>query len=167
MKPTAAKKPPFISTLQQLGAMRKKLGRVVLAGGAFDIIHGGHIEHLKKAKLLGDTLVVHIVGNKRVREKKGSHKPLLDENERAFIVSAIKFVDHVFIYNGRHYDQIVIDTIRPDVLFFNKEGFTPEVKRLVGGFKKFRGKIFVDRQAKKNHSSGIFREILARAELRS
>lgn len=67
----------------------------VAVSGYFNPIHKGHIELLKKAKEMGDYLVV-IVNNDHQRELKGS-KPFQDEEERCLIVSAIRYVDEVFL----------------------------------------------------------------------
>ena len=131
---------------------RKKLKKVVLVGGAFDVIHPGHITHLKEAKSLGNTLVVHITGDKRVKEKKGPGRPVFGEKQRAQVVSAIRSVDYVFTYDGRHFDQKVIDAIKPDVIFFNDESYSGREKEIIDNLKNFHGKIMVSR-AKKEDSS--------------
>ncbi len=148
-----------IVSLSKLSKLRRRFEKTVLAGGVFDILHPGHIAHLIKAKSLGKTLIVHITGDKRVREKKGVGRPITPEKYRALIISSLRFVDFVFIYNGKHYDQKIIDTLRPDILFFNKKAFTPEVKLLVNNLKNFSGKIFVDKQEKIFSASKIIKRL--------
>jgi rfaE bifunctional protein nucleotidyltransferase chain/domain len=149
---------PVIS-LNKLKKIRGKLHNVVFVGGAFDILHYGHISHLKLAKQKGDVVIVQIVGNKRVREKKGPGKPILDEKERAKTIAALRFVDYVFIFNGRHYDQKVIDIVKPDILLFNKENFSPATREAAKALKNFNGKIVIDNQKKINSSSKIIKYI--------
>lgn len=146
-----------ILTIKKISLIRPKLKKVILAGGVFNIIHAGHIAHLKKAKSLGNTLIVHITGDKRVKTKKGKDRPFLSERERALIISSLRFIDYVFIYNGRHYDQRIINQIRPDILFFNKEAFNSKVKIAVNDLKNFNGKILVDNQRKINNSSNLLK----------
>ena len=154
--------PAPICDLRRLIAIRRNLSRVVLAGGAFDIFHSGHVTHLRRAKARGRTLIVHVVGNKRVREKKGPGRPIFDERDRAQMIAALRFVDYVFIYNGRHYDQNILTALQPDVLFFHEEAFTPGIKNKVAACKEFRGITVVDRRKKKqNHSSRILATIHA------
>lgn len=144
-----------IVSLNFLQKHRKKFKKLILVGGAFDVIHAGHIRHLKEAKLLGDTLVVQITGDKRVREKKGPGRPFFTEKKRAEIVSAIRFVDYVFINDGRHYDQKILDKIKPDVLFFNQEDYRKWSKEAVRKFKNFKGKIVVSKTKKEDSSSRV------------
>lgn len=73
--------------------MRKPV--VVITSGYFDPIHSGHIECMEQARALGDRLVVIINNDEQARLKKGKHfMPLKD---RIIVVSAIKFVDEVFV----------------------------------------------------------------------
>ncbi|MDO8183495.1 MAG: adenylyltransferase/cytidyltransferase family protein [bacterium] len=155
-------KPKLISiilTLADLAKRRKHFTNVVLVGGVFDILHSGHVNHLKQAKKYGDVLIVHVVGNKRVREKKGPSRPVFDEKERAYIIAALKYVDYVFIYNSRHYDQKIINLLQPDILFFNQEGYTTAISNKVAKLRNFKGKIIVDKQDKINNSSKIIKRI--------
>ncbi|MDP2909622.1 MAG: adenylyltransferase/cytidyltransferase family protein, partial [bacterium] len=108
---------PIVS-VDYLEKERTRLDKVVLVGGGFDVLHEGHIRHLQKAKSLGNILIVHITGDKRIKEKKGPERPVFPELRRAAVISTIKFVDYVFVYNGRHYDQKIIDKLKPDILFF-------------------------------------------------
>lgn len=132
---------------------RKRLKKLVLVGGAWDIIHAGHINQLKKAKSLGDVLVAHIASDNRVREKKGPDRPIFAARKRALVLSALKFVDYVFIYNGRHYDQEVIDKVQPDILFLHKEGYTGEVKENIKKLKGFKGRVVVFKDKKEDSTS--------------
>ena len=70
--------------------MSKK--KVMIVSGYFNPIHKGHIEYFNNAKALADELFV-IVNNDYQRELKGS-KEFQHEQERVFIVSNIKSVDH-------------------------------------------------------------------------
>ena len=67
----------------------------VAASGYFNPLHKGHVEYLQKARALGDYLVV-IVNSDLQRAIKNS-KPFMDEQERMFILGALKCVDEVFL----------------------------------------------------------------------
>jgi len=87
---------------------------VVLANGCFDILHVGHVRYLEGARKLGDTLVVAINSDRSVRALKGPNRPILNENERTTLVSALRCVDHVVVFDEpdvRH----VLDLLRPEI----------------------------------------------------
>ena len=71
----------------------------VYTGGAFDLLHVGHVRLLKKAKELGDYLVVSIMSDEFVERCKGK-KPIFCGSERAEMVSALECVDEVTIVHG-------------------------------------------------------------------
>lgn len=71
---------------------------VVLAVGVFDIFHRGHVEFLKKAKSIGDKLVVVVNGD--VFTEKYKRKPLYSEDDRAEIIKSNSCVDEVYISNS-------------------------------------------------------------------
>lgn len=67
----------------------------IAVSGYFNPIHKGHIELFKRARKIGDYLVV-IVNNDNQRALKGS-KEFQTEEERCAIVEAIRYVDEVFL----------------------------------------------------------------------
>src|SRR6185503_8252890 len=73
--------------------------KVVLANGCFDILHVGHLRYLQGAKALGDVLVVAINSDRSVRAIKDDGRPILDEDERVALVSAIDCVDYVVLFD--------------------------------------------------------------------
>lgn len=85
--------------------MNKKKG--IIVSGYFNPIHKGHIEYFNQAKALADELFV-IVNNDSQRILKGS-KEFQKEQERIFIVSNIKSVDHCILSIDQ--DRTVIKTI--------------------------------------------------------
>ncbi len=93
---------------------RKNRSRIVLANGCFDFFHVGHIRYLVGAKALGDCLIVGINADEQVRKLKGANRPLIPENERAEIISALRFVDYVTIFSEPTVEEL-IRAIRPDI----------------------------------------------------
>jgi cytidyltransferase-like protein len=85
--------------------MTKKKGMIV--SGYFNPIHKGHIEYFNNSKALADELIV-IVNNDHQRTLKGS-KEFQQEQERVFIVSNIKSVDHCILSIDQ--DRTVCKTI--------------------------------------------------------
>ena len=92
--------------------MKKKI--TVAVSGYFNPLHVGHLEMMEKARKLGDRLVV-IVNNDYQVKLKGS-VPFLNQIDRMKIVSAIRWVDKVFLSIDR--DSSVCKSlakVRPDV----------------------------------------------------
>jgi D-beta-D-heptose 7-phosphate kinase/D-beta-D-heptose 1-phosphate adenosyltransferase len=61
--------------------------KVVFTNGVFDLIHSGHVDYLLKAKKLGDVLIVGLNSDESVKRIKGDKRPILKQDERAFILS--------------------------------------------------------------------------------
>ncbi|MFQ5600668.1 MAG: D-glycero-beta-D-manno-heptose-7-phosphate kinase [Candidatus Krumholzibacteriia bacterium] len=89
--------------------------RVVFTNGCFDILHVGHIKLLRKARSLGDLLIVGINDDASVRALKGEMRPLIGESERAHVLAALDCVDFVSIF-PEETPMALIEIIRPDAL---------------------------------------------------
>ena len=87
----------MILKLSELRGLREKTGqqKIVFTGGAFDLIHYGHIKHLRKLKKYGEVVVVALMSDARVRDLKGPGRPILIQMERAIIIDSLKFIDYV------------------------------------------------------------------------
>ena len=92
---------------------RQNGGIIVLANGCFDFFHVGHIRYLAEAKTLGDYLIVGINSDEQVRKLKGDNRPLIPEQERAEIISALRFVDYVTVFPEPTVEEL-IRVLRPD-----------------------------------------------------
>ena len=88
--------------------------QILLANGCFDLFHAGHIRYLAGAKSLGGFLIVGINSDKQVRKLKGEGRPFTPENERAEIISALRFVDAVTVFDEPTVEELIL-AIRPDV----------------------------------------------------
>jgi glycerol-3-phosphate cytidylyltransferase len=86
----------FFENEKQLKTINKGEIRVFVIG-VFDLIHKGHIELLRRAKLLGTTLIVGVNSDAKVSSYK--RQPYISETERLAIVQNIKYVDVAFIMN--------------------------------------------------------------------
>src|SRR3990170_1968539 len=81
-----------------LRSSRKKK-TIVFTNGCFDIIHAGHVRYLKKARSFGDLLVVGLNSDSSVRSLKGETRPIVPEDERAEVLTALSCVDYVVVFN--------------------------------------------------------------------
>jgi D-glycero-beta-D-manno-heptose 1-phosphate adenylyltransferase len=97
---------------EQLKQQNKK---VVFTNGCFDLIHSGHVDYLVKAKEMGDALILALNSDSSIRNIKGDKRPILKQDERAFIVSNLKPVDYVTFFEEDTPAEIINDLI-PDVL---------------------------------------------------
>lgn len=100
--------------------------KVVFTNGCFDILHPGHIDLLERARALGTRLIVGINSDKSVREIKGAPRPFLSQDARASILSALKCVDEVRIFDEPTPAKI-IEEIEPDVLVKGGDWQIPEI----------------------------------------
>ncbi|MCK4739834.1 MAG: D-glycero-beta-D-manno-heptose 1-phosphate adenylyltransferase [Deltaproteobacteria bacterium] len=100
---------------EELSEKKNKNKKVVFTNGCFDIIHAGHVRYLKKARSLGDLLVVGINTDKSVKKIKGEDRPIVDERDRAEVLSALKCVDYVLLFSEPTPIKL-ITAILPDVL---------------------------------------------------
>jgi D-glycero-beta-D-manno-heptose 1-phosphate adenylyltransferase len=87
---------------------------VVLANGCFDILHVGHLRYLQGARALGDVLVVAINSDKSMRSIKDSGRPILGQDERVELVSALRCVDYVVLFDEPAVSR-VLDVLRPAI----------------------------------------------------
>jgi len=99
-------------------AARQHGRRVIHCHGCFDIVHPGHVRHLKYAKALGDILLVTISGDEEVR--KGTGRPLIPEELRAENLAALDCVDWVYI-EERPTALEILSEVQPDVYVKGRE----------------------------------------------
>ena len=105
-----------ISQLSSIVKSLKQAGkRIVFTNGCFDIIHAGHVRYLKEARNLGDVLVVGLNSDESVRTIKGINRPIVPQGERAEVLSSLRDVDYVVIFNEPDpYNTIA--ALKPDIL---------------------------------------------------
>jgi rfaE bifunctional protein nucleotidyltransferase chain/domain len=119
-------------SLTELKAIRSKLKaegkKVVFTNGVFDLIHSGHVDYLLKAKKLGDVLIVGLNSDDSVRRNKGNKRPILKQEERAFVLTNLKPVDYVVFFDEDTPEKLISEII-PDILV---KGADWAVEKIVG-----------------------------------
>lgn len=104
-----------MNELTRLGEFYRKLGKkIVTTNGCFDLMHAGHVRMLTQARRKGDVLVVGLNSDESVRTLKGPSRPLIDENQRVELLSALRMVDHVVVFNGLLPNDM-LEQLKPDV----------------------------------------------------
>jgi len=143
-----------ISTIRRLNP-KIKIG---LAHGVFDLLHYGHLLHLKKAKENCDVLVVSITSAKFVN--KGPNRPQYNDKERMFFLSNLSCVDYVYLSKEKTAEKI-IKNLRPNYYFKGNEyqdqnkDYTNNIKKELNILKSVSGSIFYTKE-KTLSSSNIF-----------
>lgn len=100
--------------LNEISKWHQTNQKIVLTNGCFDLMHVGHLRTFFEAKKLGDILIVGINSDQSVRDLKGKTRPIINENDRAEMVSAIKPVDYVTIFNEKDVSHL-LELIKPHV----------------------------------------------------
>jgi len=88
---------------------------VVFTNGVFDLLHPGHVRYLRKARALGDLLIVGINSDRSVRSNRGPQRPITPEHERAEIIAALSCVNLVLVFDDEA-PHHVIAAVQPNVL---------------------------------------------------
>lgn len=78
---------------------KKENKKIVFTNGCFDIIHSGHCFYLTEAKKLGDILIVGLNTDASVKRLKGETRPVNNEDDRAMVLSCLKPVDYVVLFD--------------------------------------------------------------------
>ena len=127
----------------------------IIVNGTFDIVHSGHLALLNYARSLGDYLIVAIDSDRRVKELKGADRPVNTQAERQELLSNLRSVNEVRIFDS---DQELVDIIAecaimvkgsdyrgrpivgqhviPDIVFFERiHGFstTEKIQHIIAG----------------------------------
>ncbi len=150
-----------ISVKRLLGIIKapgKRRKSIVFTNGCFDILHAGHVRYLKKARALGDILVVGLNSDSSMRAIKGMGRPIVPETERAEVISALSSVDFVVIFNETTPIRL-IEAIRPDVLV---KGADWKRGQIVGEdvLKSYGGRVSRIRLLKGKSTTNIIKKIL-------
>jgi len=101
--------------LTERAHLRNAGRRLVFTNGVFDVLHVGHVRYLEQARTLGDALMVAINSDRTARELKGNGRPLVNENDRAEILAALRSVDYVTIFDDVSPRSLITELV-PDVL---------------------------------------------------
>ena len=88
----------------------------VFVNGTFDLLHPGHIALLEWAKSLGDYLVVGIDTDDRVREKKGSTRPIYNQEDRGLMLIALSAVDEVTYFSSDESLEALVKDVKPAIM---------------------------------------------------
>jgi rfaE bifunctional protein nucleotidyltransferase chain/domain len=109
---------PKLYSLEAAVTLREKYRgegkKLVLTNGVFDLLHTGHLYYLQQARALGDALFIALNSDASVKELKGPLRPVQNEEQRAYALAALWFVDGIVIFREKRLTP-EIKALRPDV----------------------------------------------------
>ena len=99
---------------KKIDELKKQGKRIVLTNGGFNLLHVGHIRSLVDAKRHGDILVVAVNSDTSLKKLKGDDYPIMPEDERMEILSALECVDFLTIFSESTVDNLLLK-LKPHV----------------------------------------------------
>lgn len=105
-------------------------GRRVIVTGCYDWFHSGHVRFFEEAAALGDLYVV-VGHDANIRLLKGDGHPLFPEQQRRYMVAAVRFVTQALVSSGHGWldAEPEIERLRPHVYAVNEDGDKPEKRQ--------------------------------------
>jgi rfaE bifunctional protein nucleotidyltransferase chain/domain len=103
--------------------------KIVFTNGCFDILHRGHVTYLTEARKLGDLLVLGLNADASVKRLKGPERPINNELDRQYVMSQLKAVDFVEIFEEDTPLNLILK-VKPKVLV---KGGDWKIDQIVGG----------------------------------
>lgn len=143
--------------LDALAAERRAGKTVAFANGCFDVLHVGHIRYLQDAARVADVLVTGVNGDDSVRALKGEGRPLMPAQERAEIISAIRGVSYVIIFDEVSPSRL-LQVLKPE---FQCKGtdYTAESVPEAEIVKSYGGKVVIVGDPKDHSTTGLLRKM--------
>ena len=90
--------------------------RKVFVNGTFDLLHRGHLDLLNYAKSLGEYVIVGIDSDERVKQMKGSSRPINCLMDRAHMLANLKSVDEVRFFGSDKELEGLVKEVKPDIM---------------------------------------------------
>lgn len=106
------------------------MGKKVFVSGCYDLLHSGHVEFFRQASQFGD-LYVGLGSDATILEYK-HHKPMFPEDERLFMVKAVRYVKDAYVNQGHGVIDFLptLDLVKPDFFVVNADGGSEEKERI-------------------------------------
>ena len=95
--------------------------KTIWINGCFDILHRGHIEMFRYAKSLGDTLIVGVDSDEKVKKDKGDDRPINNLEDRMVVLNSIKHIDMVLPFNSTEDLEMKIKYVNPDIMVIGSD----------------------------------------------
>ncbi|HEY8849387.1 MAG TPA: adenylyltransferase/cytidyltransferase family protein [Thermoanaerobaculia bacterium] len=151
---------PVFTESDLVAAIEKERRRgrsIAFANGCFDLLHVGHIRYLQDAARQADVLIVGVNGDDSVCQLKGPGRPVMAEQERAELISAIRGVSYVTIFREESPARL-LGVIRPDVHCKGTD-YTAESVPERDVVQSYGGRVAIVGDAKNHSTSEILRRM--------
>ena len=130
-----------LKKLSEISKGNKLLGKkVVLTGGVWDMLHGGHLEYLVKARQSGDVLIVIVDNDELTRLRKGDDRPFDKEDERIKLIAGLRVVNYVIVNTKQFHKHDILKAVKPDV-FVISVSTGSEIQDDIKQFEEFAGEV--------------------------
>ncbi len=144
----------IVETLKNSGS------KIIFTNGCFDVLHVGHVRYLQDARSQGDVLIVGLNSDASVQRLKGKGRPILDQNARAALLSALECVDHILIFEDGTVDRLLIE-LRPHIHCKGSD-YTPDSVPEKETVKSYGGSTSITGGEKVQSTRWLFEEIRRR-----
>ena len=118
-QPSADPFDPLPKIMHDIDAARawraRQSGRVVFTNGVFDLLHPGHVDVLRGARVLGDALVIGVNSDFSVKRLKGPTRPIRNEADRLYVLAGLASVSAVVLFETDTPRDLIV-ALHPDVL---------------------------------------------------
>lgn len=106
------------------------MAKKVFVSGCYDLLHSGHVEFFRQASQFGNLYVG--IGSDATYLEYKHRKPMFPQEERLFMVQAIKYVTDAYINEGSGVIDFLptLDIVRPDIFVVNAEGGSDDKRRI-------------------------------------
>ena len=139
--------------------VRARGGTVVATGGCFDLLHAGHVSTLEAARGLGDCLVVCLNSDASVRRLKGPDRPLVPQEDRVAVLSALACVDAVVVFD-EDTPEAVLERLRPDLFAKGGDYAVGELPE-AAAMSRWGGEVVILPYLEGRSTTGLLRTVLA------
>ena len=152
-----------LELLDRVTAARTNGLRIVFANGCFDVLHVGHVRYLEAARALGDLLIVGVNSDDQARRLKGAGRPLVPQDQRAEIISAIEAVDLVTIFSEPTVTELLL-SLKPDIHAKGTD-YTEESVPERDVVRSYGGRVAIVGDPKDHSSSEMIEKLAVSSEL--
>ena len=154
-----------IKNYEEIGKIAYRLRffgeKIVTTNGGFDILHCAHLNLFEKAKKEGNKLIVLLNSDDSIKRFKGDSRPIVNQNERAYMLSGFSCVDYVSIFNEDKPLRL-LEIIKPHIHVKGGSYIEERIKEERETLEKWDGKLKLFELEEGHSTTDIINKILER-----